>query len=298
MSAWDVAVLVVWLITTTGLVIGARRAGRVTTELWVFIGTISIFWIEPLWDWVLLVRYNRDAFLMMPTHWPVMGMAGGLPWNAPLVYGLWFTSPAVAAKKFLAPRGWPTWVTVGTVTVFGMIFECVAELLCFIEPHRYAYTHVLPHLAYAEGQPNQYPLDVPLWVGLYVAACCLIVLRGYHTEQAAGAIASEPVDQVVTVGAGNRNVPDSSAAPDAAAARQPHLQAQQQDDFLSSIQGMRALGGSRDGWLANLATSIVVFNVVYLATMLPALITRLLGWREIVGNATPFGHAPWPGLPG
>jgi hypothetical protein len=251
-------VITFYVIVAFGLWRQCRKAGHVTTDAWLLIGTTSIFWLEAPWDWTLFVRFNLDAYpLIFPKDWPILGMADGLPAEAPFVYGLWFFLPAWLAKTFLGPRGWSTTTIVLVTVAFGAVFEAVAEILIFINPERYAYTHVLPGLAWAEGTPHQYPLDVPIWVGSYVGACCLILLRSFR------------------VGNGQTQLSGKTT-------------------LLARLGRLRALGGNDDRFGVNLAATLFLYNVFYFVSMIPALVIRYAHLRSVVGNPTPFGHGPWP----
>ena len=257
---YDVIVLTVWSIVAFLLWRQCRRDGHITIETWMFLGTMSIFWIESPWNWILHVRYNHDAFLwMFPSDWPILNMADGLPVNAPFVYGLWFTVSAWVAKVAMASKGWSKTAIVAAAVIFGAVFECVAEILIFILPERYAYTHVIPGMGWSEGTAHQYPMDVPIWLAISVAGCVLTLLR-----------AKDVADGVVQLPKG--------------------------DSLKARVSRLRAFGGNEDSFSANLIATLVIYNVTYMLTMIPALLTRLADMRSVVGAATPFGHLPWPGL--
>lgn len=208
--------------------------------------------------WALFVRFNLDVYpLIMPKDWPIFGMADGVPATAPFIYGWWFFLPAWLAKTFLGPRGWSNTAIVLTTVAFGAVFEAVAENLIFINPGRYAYTHVISGLAWAEGTPHQYPLDVPIWVGAYIGACCLILLRSFR------------------VGSGQTQLSSKTT-------------------LLARLGRLRAFGGTNDRFGVNLAGTLILFSVFYFVSMIPALVIRYAHLRSVVGNPTPFGHMPWP----
>lgn len=257
---YDVIVMIVWFIVSFLLYRSCKQAGHVTTETWMFIGAMSVFWIESPWNWILHVRYNHDAFLLMfPSSWPVLNMADGLPVNAPFVYGLWFTVSAWFAKVAFASRGWSKTTVVIAAVMFGAVFECVAEILIFILPERYAYTHVIPGMAWSEGTPHQYPMDVPIWLALSVAGCVLTLLRAKDVAEGRVLLSTD-------------------------------------DSTKAKISRLRAFGGNEDGFAANLVAAIVIYNATYILTMIPALLTRYAELRSVVGAAAPFGHVPWPPL--
>lgn len=72
--------------------------------------------------------------------------------------------------------------------------------------------------------------------------------------------------------------------------------AQMGDLLKARVSRLRAFGGTDDRFSANLVTTIVIYNVTYLITTLPALAIRIAELRSVVGDAAPFGHFPWPGL--
>ena len=133
----------------------------------------------------------------------------------------------------------------------------MAEILIFIIPERYAYTHVLPGLAWAEGTPHQYPLDVPIWVGVYVGACCLILLHALRVSTGQAQLSTKQT-------------------------------------LLARLGRLRAFGGTDDRLGVNLAGTLILYNVFYFVSMIPAIVIRYAHLRSVVGNPTPFGHMPWP----
>lgn len=233
-----------------------KKAGHLTTVTWVFIATTSFFWMEAPWDWVLYVRWNPEMFLFMPVDLPAVNVAGGLPWAMLFIYGIWFTLPPYLVAVWGVRRNWslPN-IFVGSM-IFGGVFECIGEYFVFIKNNLHAYSRVIPNLALAEGTPHQYALDVPFLIGPFMAFFSILLARSLR-----GPVGTESVNR---------------------------------GSLFVKLFALRSFGGTDDRFIPNLIWSVVISHVIFFVPMIPALMIRYAHWRTVVGEATPFGHLPWP----
>jgi hypothetical protein len=265
MIMFDIIIASAWILCVLIFFYQHRSVGRMTTLIWVFIGATSICWMEPIWDWLLYLRINPEAQILLPSNIPLLGMADGLPWIVPLVYPLWFSIPTYLMAKVFVRRGWGFGGIFVVSLIFGVIIPAVLEYFIFIKYDIYAYTHVLPHFAYASGSYHQYPLDVSIWMSPVMGAYTVIIARSLIQSSRSETAKGMDVKQE----AGKKY-------------------------FLDRIMKLRAFGGSEDNLALNLFGIVAFSNVLYALMMIPSVIIRFEKWRNIVGNPTPFGHPPWP----
>lgn len=273
------AFMAVFLISALWLYRGDRAVGHVRTVTWMFIGATSMSWLEAVWDWTLYYRFNPKQDWLMPSWVPVLGMAGGLPYVMPCIYGPWFVLCTYFYAKKMVERGVSTPMIVTIAVVGGALSELILELP-FLFIGNYSYTRSVPGFALFAGTQQQYPLLVALYMAPVMALFTIVMVRGLKTSE----LATAPAKTLAGVGARSaipQTIPASRATSRPATA-------------WSRLSNLRAFGGHDDRTAANLIASTISCQVVFALAMIPALIVRFAGWATQVGLANPFGVPAYP----
>ncbi len=271
--------IAVFSVSAVWLYRGDRAAGHVRTVTWMFIGATSMSWLEAVWDWTLYYRFNPKQDWLMPSWVPVLGMAGGLPYLMPCIYGPWFVLCTYFFAKKMVERDISTRRIVGAAIVAGALAELVLELP-FLFIGNYAYTRSVPAFALFTATQQQYPLLVAVYMAPVMALFTLVMVRGLRASN----LPAAPAKTLAGVGAGGAS---RAPVPAAASAPQPSL-------FWSRLSNLRAFGGHDDRVTVNLVASVASCQIVFALAMIPALIVRFAGWATQVGLANPFGVPAYP----
>lgn len=245
---------IIWLIR------GDKEAGHIRTVTWLFIGATSISWMEAVWDWVLYFRFNHEWLWLMPDTLPVLGMAGGLPYIIPTVYGPWFVLLNYFTAKQLTARNFSLPKIIGFSLVLGALEELLLEIP-FLFLGVYSYTRSIPGANFFTGTQQQYPFEVPILMApvmAFITVFIAISMRRQETPTAAESAAGKV------------------------------------DTFLGKLGELRAFGGKNDCKASNLISVIIASHVVFFIPMIPALIIRFTGLRTQIGSAEPFGFPAYP----
>lgn len=275
----NVVFMAVFLASAVWLYRGDRAAGHVQTVTWMFIGATSMSWLEAIWDWTLYYRFNPKQDWLMPSWVPILGMAGGLPYVMPCIYGPWFVLCTYFFAKKLVERNVSTRKIVGLAVVVGGFSELVLELP-FLFIGNYSYTRSVPGFAVFTGTQQQYPLLVAVYMAPVMAFFTIMMVRGLRTSD----VPAAPARELAGVGAGSAA---PLPAPAGDASRQPA-------SLWSRLGNLRAFGGHDDRIGANLVASLASCQVGFALVMLPALAVRFAGWATQVGLADPFGVPAYP----
>ena len=271
--------LAVFLASVAWLYRGDRAAGHARTVTWMFIGATSMSWLEAVWDWTLYYRFNPKQDWLMPAWVPVLGMAGGLPYVMPCIYGPWFVLCTYFFAKAMVQRDVSTRNIVGLAVVAGASSELVLELP-FLFIGNYSYTRSVPGFALFTGTQQQYPLLVAVFMAPVMAFFTIMMVRGLRAAD----VAATQVQTLAGVGVG-ASAP--RVTPTGTAPLQPA-------NLLSRLGNLRAFGGHDDRIAVNLIASIVSCQILFALVMIPALIVRFAGWATQVGLADPFGVPAYP----
>jgi len=154
------------------------RAGAVEPALFMTIAFVSTGWMEPIYDWALYAQFHPD-FWRAP-DWGVLGLThGGLPAIAGPAYGVYFLVgglSAVALAKRVGPR---CGLRPGTALLLcgyatGFVWDGVIEFVG-TQSHLWAFTRVARGFVPFGGTAEQFPLGMPLGMGLMVAISALLL---------------------------------------------------------------------------------------------------------------------------
>lgn len=271
--------IAVFLTSAVWLYRGDQAVGHVRTVTWMFIGATSMSWLEAVWDWTLYYRFNPAQDWLMPSWVPVLGMAGGLPYVMPCIYGPWFVLCTYFFAKKLVERDISTRTIVGLAVVVGAFSELVLELP-FLYIGNYSYTRSVPGFALFTGTQQQYPLLVAVYMAPVMAFFTIIMVRGLKRSK----LPVAPAKTLAGVGAAGSSVTVAAVDP---APSQPTT-------LWSRLGNLRAFGGHDDRITANLVISMASCQFLFALAMLPALVVRFAGWATQVGLANPFGVSPYP----
>jgi hypothetical protein len=271
--------MAVFLASAVWLYRGDRAAGHVRTVTWMFIGATSMSWLEAVWDWTLYYRFNPKQDWLMPSGVPVLGMAGGLPYVMPCIYGPWFVLCTYFFAKKLVERDVRTRKIVGLAVVVGGFSELVLELP-FLFIGNYSYTRSVPGFAVFTGTQQQYPLLVAVYMAPVMAFFTIMMVRGLRQSN----VPAAPAKELAGVGVG-------AAAPLPAPAGEAPGQPK---SLWSRLGNLRAFGGHDDRIAANLVASMASCQIGFALVMIPALAVRFAGWATQVGLADPFGVPAYP----
>lgn len=275
----NVVFMAVFLASAVWLYRGDRAAGHVRTVTWMFIGATSMSWLEAVWDWTLYYRFNPKQDWLMPSWVPVLGMAGGLPYVMPCIYGPWFVLCTYFFAKKLVERNVSTRRIVGLAVIVGGLSELVLELP-FLFIGNYSYTRSVPGFAVFSGTQQQYPLLVAVYMAPVMAFFTIMMVRGLRRSDAP----ATPARELAGVGV-RASAP--LPAPAGGASRQPA-------NLWSRLGNLRAFGGHDDRVAANLVAAMASCQIGFALVMLPALAVRFAGWATQVGLADPFGVPAYP----
>lgn len=157
---WPVFVFewLTWLIVAgflLGLAYASYRRGRILPGLWLWLGCLSMSWVEPPFDNAAYVQFDPD-FHRLPA-WGVFGMTQGqIPLQAPLGYILYFLVTAMAGvgiarvliNRYHLPKA-RTLLACGFAV--GFLFDLTFETLEARYAHLWVMARAIPGLTIHAG---------------------------------------------------------------------------------------------------------------------------------------------------
>src|SRR5581483_973460 len=168
------ATMAVFAGTLAVLVCTARREGRVTRELGLFVGALSIGWMEAVLCWGAYLYYS-PTWPHFPTGWPIVRLIPILPLHIPLAYTWFFFGGAWLAVRLAARIHGrrPSWSEVPllltTGAAVGFIFGAVVENIYIPLSGLWTYTQTWAPLTLRAGSDSQWPVYMDLAMAAAIA---------------------------------------------------------------------------------------------------------------------------------
>jgi hypothetical protein len=270
-------------VTLIFLVRRALRERRLTTELALYLATLSLGWMEAVIDWGAFVYYST-MWAHFPTDWPVVRLIPILPLHIPLCYTWFFFGGAwMGAKlaKALMHR-WPqlnmSATLIGAGLFVGFALDFVVENFFISVGGLWTYTQVWGPLSLRGGTDTQWPIYMGFAMALSIAPYTYLLGKRNDRGEDLVAVAvrsfslrrrtpaTQPVGSMSLAVAGTATTTAAPSAP-----------------VRTTTAGPR-----RPNWVLYLLSWVVVVHVVYGTVSLGYAVLRWTGVQTTVSTVKPY----------
>lgn len=262
--------LILFTATLVFLIRRARREGRLTAELALFLATLTLGWMEAVIDWGGFVYYSPD-WPHFPDSWPIVRLIPILPLHIPLCYTWFFWGGSVMgrglARRILVRRpNLPIGLTLlASGLLVGFAFDLVVENFFIVVGGAWNYTQVWSPLSLRGGTDTQWPIYMGFAMALSIGP--MTYLLGRRNDRGEDLLAA-------WLGrAGRRPEPSGEGS-------------------VATTASTVATTRRHVGWVRYLLAWIVAVHIIYGAVSLGYAALRWSGVQTTVGTVRPYPNGP------
>jgi Spirocyclase AveC-like len=284
-----------FLVTGYFLVRRALRERRLTTELALYLATLSLGWMEAVIDWGAFVYYST-MWPHYPVDWPIVRLIPILPLHIPLCYtwfffgGAWLGVRLARAVTQRLPRLSMDAALIGAGLLVGFLLDFAVENFFISVGGLWTYTQVWGPLSLRGGTDTQWPIYMGFAMALTIAPftyllgkrndrgedLLAIAVRSFSLGRARALRPTAATSGIGTASLAVAGTTMTTPAPAAPARR-------------------GAVGAPRrPSWVLYLLTWVVVVHLVYGVVSLGYAALRWTGVQKTVSTVKPYPDGePW-----